>query len=201
MGKKQPGTEHRLGGPESWVDQYGDFLYRFALSRVKDPSIAEDLVQETFLAALGGRKNFQGRSAVRTWLIAILKHKIVDSIRKRVREPTSDRVESISDAAAGDTADVEFTGKGGWRVRPARWAANPLEIYRQKEFMDVLYFCLGELPQRLARAFMLREIDGLSTEEICKELNISATNSWVMLYRARMRLRQCLQDKWVESEK
>jgi RNA polymerase sigma-70 factor (ECF subfamily) len=200
MGKKQPGAEHRLNSPESWVDQYGDFLYHFAVSRVKDPSLAEDLVQETFLAALGARKNFQGRSAVRTWLIAILKHKIVDSIRKRVRESASDRVESIADAAAGDSADVEFTGKGGWRIRPARWAANPLETYRQKEFMDVLYRCLGQLPQRLAKAFMLREIDGLSTEEICKELNISATNSWVMLYRARMWLRQCLEKRWVKPE-
>ena len=201
MEEKQSGVEHRLDDPIEWVDQYGDFLYRFALTRVKEPFLAEDLVQETFLAALGARKNFQGRSAVRTWLIAILKHKIVDSIRKRVRELSSDKVEAISDAAAGNAVDSGFTEKGGWRTRPARWSVNPMEIYRQKEFMDVLYRCLGELPQRLARAFMLREIDGLSTDEICKELNISATNNWVMLYRSRMWLRQCLENKWIETEK
>ena len=83
--------------PETWVNEYGDFLYRFALSRVKDPSVAEDLVQETFLAALRARENFKGRSAGRTWLIAILKHKIVDYIRKKIREPASDKIETLSD--------------------------------------------------------------------------------------------------------
>ncbi len=201
MAKKPPRTEQRLDDPAGWVDQYGDLLYRFALSRVREPSLAEDLVQETFLAALGARNSFQGDSAVRTWLIGILKHKIVDSIRKRVRESSSDKVEAISDAAAVESVDAGFTEKGAWRTRPARWSVNPMEIYRQKEFMDVLYRCLGELPQRLASAFMLREIDGLSTEEICKELDISATNSWVMLYRARMWLRQCLESQWIETEK
>ena len=201
MENKQAAVENSLDDPAGWVDRYGDFLYRFALSRVKEPSQAEDLVQETFLAALGARHKFQGRSAVRTWLTAILKHKIVDSIRRRVREPSSDRVESIADAAAVDNVDAGFTAKGGWRTRPVRWSVNPMEIYRQKEFMDVLYRCLGQLPRRLAQTFMLREIDGLSTEEICKELNISATNSWVMLYRARMWLRQCLENKWIEPQK
>src|SRR5210317_2662858 len=100
MTKKRNEINSQIENPESWVDQYGDFLYRFTLSRVKDPSIAEDLVQETFLAALNARKNFQGRSTARTWLIAILKHKIVDHIRKQVREPASDKVESLSDAFA-----------------------------------------------------------------------------------------------------
>jgi RNA polymerase sigma-70 factor (ECF subfamily) len=176
-----------------------DFLYRFSLSRTKDPSIAEDLVQETFLAALKARKNFQGRSSVRTWLIAILKHKIVDHIRKQVREQTSDKVESIFNAAANDPADTIFNDEGDWRIRPSKWSIDPMKLYEQKEFMDVLYHCLGELPKRQAEAFMMREIDGFSTEEICKVLNISATNSWVMLYRARMWLRQCLENNWLNT--
>lgn len=200
MAKKRAEINGPIENPESWVDQYGDFLYRFALSRVKDPSIAEDLVQETFLAALKARKNFQGRSTARTWLIAILKHKIVDHIRKRVREQTSDKVESMLNAAANDPADTSFNDEGDWRVRPSKWAVDPMKLYEQKEFMDVLYQCLGELPERQAEAFMMREIDGFSTEEICKVLNISATNSWVMLYRARMWLRRCLENNWLNTK-
>ena len=200
MAKKRAEINNPIENPERWVDQYGDFLYRFTLSRVKEPSIAEDLVQETFLAALKARKNFQGRSTARTWLIAILKHKIVDHIRKQVREQTSDKVESIFNAAANDPVDTSFNDEGDWRVRPSKWAVDPMKLYEQKEFMDVLYHCLGELPERQAEAFMMREIDGFSTEEICKVLNISATNSWVMLYRARMWLRQCLENNWLNTE-
>jgi RNA polymerase sigma-70 factor (ECF subfamily) len=195
MSAKQSGTHKQLDDPKIWVDQYGDSLYRFALARVKDPSIAEDLVQETFLAGLGARKNFKGRSSTRTWLIAILKHKIVDYIRKKTREQATDKLESMTDGI-----DVNFTDRGDWKLRPNKWAKNPMKLYEQKEFMDVLYNCLAELPDRQAKAFMLREINGLSTEEICKELNISATNSWVILYRARMLLRGCLENNWLDAE-
>ena len=184
-----------IDDPESWVDHYGDFLYRFALSRVKDPAVAEDLVQETFLAALRARESFKGRSAGRTWLIAILKHKIVDYIRKKIREPSSDKIEKL-----GDMTDADFNAEGKWQVRPHKWAINPEKIYEQKEFFDVLYHCLAELPERLAEAFMLREMDGISTAEVCKALDITATNSWVMLYRARMSLRRCLENEWLGAE-
>ena len=200
MTKKRTEINSQIENPESWVDQYGDFLYHFTLSRIKDPSIAEDLVQETFLAALKARKNFQGRSTARTWLIAILKHKIVDHIRKQVREHTSDKVESMLNTAANDPVDSSFNDEGDWRIRPSKWAIDPMKLYEQKEFMDILYQCLGELPERQAEAFMMREIDGFSTEEICKVLNISATNSWVMLYRARMWLRRCLENSWLSTE-
>jgi len=200
MTKKRAEINSQIENPESWVDQYGDFLYHFTLSRIKDPSIAEDLVQETFLAALKARKNFQGRSTARTWLIAILKHKIVDHIRKQVREHTTDKLESMLNTAANDPVDSSFNDEGDWRIRPSKWAIDPMKLYEQKEFMDILYQCLGELPERQAEAFMMREIDGLSTEEICKVLNISATNSWVMLYRARMWLRRCLENSWLSTE-
>mgnify|MGYP003573300033 CR=1 FL=1 len=200
MNRNRTAKSPRLDDPANWVDQYGDFLYRFALSRVKDSSIAEDLVQETFLDALKSRANFQGRSTARTLLIAILKHKIVDHIRKRVREPASDKVESLSDAAANDAVEGNFKDDGGWLNRPAKWDVNPMKIYEQKEFMGILYRCLADLPERQAEAFMMRELDGFSTDEICKALNISATNSWVILYRARMWLRQCIEKKWLNAE-
>jgi RNA polymerase sigma-70 factor (ECF subfamily) len=200
MSKNSSAIKAPIDNPENWVDEYGDFLYRYALSRVKDPTIAEDLVQETFLAALKARQNFQGRSTARTWMIAILKHKIVDYIRKKVREPASDKVESLSDAAVNDSVDGSFASDGEWKNRPAEWAVNPTKLYEQKEFFDILYRCLGELPGRQAKAFMMREIDGLSTDEICKALGISATNSWVILYRARMLLRQCLEINWLSTD-
>ena len=200
MSQNRTAKSPLLDDPESWVDLYGDLLYRFALSRVQDPSIAEDLVQETFLAALKSRANFQGRSSARTWLIAILKHKIVDHIRKRVREPASDKVESLSDALANDPAEGNFKDDGGWLNRPAKWDVDPMKIYEQKEFLAILYHCLAVLPERQADAFTMRELDGLSTEEICKALNISATNSWVILYRARMWLRQCIENNWLDDK-
>jgi RNA polymerase sigma-70 factor (ECF subfamily) len=188
-----------IDDPESWVVNYGDFLYRYALSRISDPPVAEDLVQETFLAALKSRHNFQGRSSTRTWLIAILKHKIVDHIRKRVREQASDKVEALSDAAAQNVIDSDFKADGHWRRRPSKWLVDPMRVYEQKEFLDVLYSCLAELPRRQADTFMMREIDGFSTAEICKALSISATNSWVLLYRARMLLRRCIEHKWLDA--
>ncbi|MBW2338330.1 MAG: sigma-70 family RNA polymerase sigma factor [Deltaproteobacteria bacterium] len=177
---------------ESWVDRYGEILYRFALVRVKDPVTAEDLVQETFLAALRGRENFQGRSSLKSWLVAILKHKIVDHIRKSVKEKVLENFDSQA-----DQVETRFDDRGKWKFRPQNWTVNPVKLYQQKEFMDILYRCLAQLRGRQAEVFMLREIDGLSTEEICKELNITATNSWVILYRARMGLRGCLEENWM----
>ena len=179
---------------ESWVDRYGEILYRFALVRVKDPGVAEDLVQETFLAALRGRENFQGRSSLKSWLVAILKHKIVDHIRKSVKEKVLENFDSLA-----DQVETTFDDQGKWKFRRENWAVNPLKLYQQKEFMDILYRCLAQLRGRQAEVFMLREIDGLSTEEICKELNITATNSWVILYRARMGLRGCLEENWIDD--
>ena len=180
-----------IAHPETWLERYGDDLYRFALARVKDPAIAEDLVQETFVAALHGRKNFKGRSRGRTWLTAILKHKIIDHLRKKYRELDSEDMDRLS-----ETVEGFYTGSGNWRIKPAKWQDNPLKVYEQREFLDFFYRCLSELPQRLARAFILREMEGLSTEELCKRLDISATNSWVMLYRARNYLRRCLDVTW-----
>jgi RNA polymerase sigma-70 factor (ECF subfamily) len=177
--------------PDTWVDRYGDYLFRFALARVKDPGVAEDLVQETFLAALRGLQNFKRRSSGHTWLTAILKHKIVDYFRKKHRELVIEDIETVS-----ETTDGFFKNSGNWKIRPGKWDVNPAKIFEQKEFMNVLLKCLAQLPERLAQAFMLREMEGLSTEELCKSMQISATNSWVMLYRARTYLRRCLEITW-----
>ena len=187
-------TDDAIHNPETWVDRYGDYLYRFALSRIKDPVVAEDLVQETFLAALRGRNNFQSRSALQTWLTAILKHKIIDYFRKKNREQVVEDIETVT-----ETVEGFFKNTGSWKIKPGKWDVNPMKIYEQREFIDVLYRCLAKLPDRLARAFVLREMEGLSTEELCKTMEISASNSWVMLYRARTYLRRCLEIKWFDK--
>ena len=187
-------TEEDFENPDTWVDRYGDYLYRFALARIKDPALAEDLVQETFLAALKGRKSFQRRSALKTWLTAILKHKIIDHLRRKNRIRTVEDIDAV-----GETVDGFFEKSGAWRIQPGNWDVNPGKILEQRQFIDTLYRCLSELPERLAKAFMLREMEGLSTEELCKSLQITATNSWVMLYRARAYLRRCLEINWFEK--
>jgi RNA polymerase sigma-70 factor (TIGR02943 family) len=182
--------------PETWVDRYGDYLYRFAVSHIEDRSVAEDLVQETFLAALRGRKKFRGRSTVKTWLSAILKHKIVDYLRKKYREQVTTDTDTIT-----ETVDGFFHENGSWKIRPGEWNLDPSKIYEQREFMDTLFKCLAELPDRQSKAFMLREMEGYSTKEICNALEVSPTNSWVMLYRARMFLRRCLELFWFNKTK
>jgi RNA polymerase sigma-70 factor (ECF subfamily) len=195
MNQENSSTENTALNPETWVDRYGDYLYRFAVSRVRDPAVAEDLVQETFLAALGSTKRFESRSSPKTWLTGILKHKIVDYFRRKAKEPSGDDVETAMQAL-----EALFDEKGQWKIKPAEWTADPEKLYGQKEFMDVLNRCLSELSSRLAHIFILREMDGLKTDEICKVLSITATNCWVMLYRARMYLRRCLEINWFKPD-
>ena len=182
--------------PESWVDQHGDALYRYALFRIHDAQAAQDLVQETFLAAIRARESFAGRSSVRTWLFGILKHKIIDHIRKTSRERPAEDIESVRHLS-GEILD----GQGGWKVGPAEWTTNPALLYQQQEFWEILRHCLSELPPRLQQAFTLRELDGLSAEEVRKILKVSPTNGGVMLHRARMRLRKCLEITWFDSNR
>ncbi len=177
--------------PSDWVDRYGDYLYRYALLRLRDRSAAEDLVQETFLAALKSRETYSGRSSEATWLVGILKHKIADHFRRQSREiPVRD------DDPPDPAGEGVFDASGHWAVGPADWGANPADLLRQKEFLDQLAECLSDLSPNHANAFTLREIEGLDTREICKVLNVTETNLWVILHRARMFLRRCLETRW-----
>lgn len=176
-----------------WVDTYGNYLFRFALTRVQSSNVAEDLVQETFLAALKGLPSFQGRSSPKTWLTAILKHKTIDYFRKSSRETTSDQLETRS-----SENDALFDETGHWSVAPKRWSTHPDRIFEQKEFMGTLRDCMDRLPPRMARTFAMRELEGMSTRQICDILDITESNCWVILYRARMGLRKCLEENWIE---
>jgi len=168
-------------------------LLRFALLHLRDEQSAEDVVQDTFLAALQGHGKFAGRAQLKTWLVAILRNKIVDRIRQRGREaPLPGLDEDEGDA---DAFDALFAADGHWQEKPAAWG-NPEASLQQSRFYDVLELCMKALPENLCRVFTMREILEMETEEICKELHISTSNCWVVLYRARMRLRECLQLRW-----
>ena len=183
-----------LLNPDVWVDQYGDALFRFAYQRVRDADIAEDLVQETFLAAMRAKDRFKGHSTEKTWLYGILKHKIIDHFRRKKYDRSGMNIEDFA-----ETTDKFFSDDGKWQIQPTSWDINPVEAYEQKEFIDTFYQCLSEMPQRLADAFVYREVDGFSTEEICKVLDITPSNCWVMLYRARMLLRRCIEINWTRT--
>lgn len=174
---------------DEWVDRYGDTLYRYALYRIGDRAIAEDLVQETFLAALNSLSGFASRSSRQTWLLAILKHKILDHYRHRFNTLNS-RIDSSEDI------DSSFNEKGEWRKQLEDWSELPDNDLVRKEFSVVLKRCLAQLPRTQRNVFVLREIDGFETEEICKDCSVSSTNLWVLLYRARKRLRDCLGANW-----
>ena len=181
--------------PESWVDQHGDYLYSFARFRVRDQASAEDLVQETFIAALQNQKNFKAQASERTWLTAILKNKIIDYLRKQSREQPTDDIERFL-----NMSEDLFNAAGKWVSGPGKWSFAPSILYDKKEFWQALRRCLELLPKRLAQAFILREMDGMSHQEICKVLEISPSNSWVVLYRARMGLKKCLGTSWFDRE-
>lgn len=183
--------EEGRSDPAGWVDSHGDALFRYAMIRVRDRSLAEDLVQETLLAAFQGRDAFSGRSSERTWLVGILKNKIADHFRRKSREDLRDELFLREHLGAGP-----FDETGHWKTGPAHWGTNPADLARQADFLDHLRRCLSALPGNQADAFTLREIDGMTTREICKILEISETNLWVILHRARMRLRDCLEANW-----
>lgn len=180
---------------ERWLEEHGDRLYRYALMRIRDNTVAEDLVQETFLAALKSKADFSGRSGERTWLIGILKHKIVDYLRRVCRE----RKILEEDSRPGESEE-QFDEGRHWNIRdgfgPLEWGGDAQALLERKNFVAVLDRCLSALPMRTAQAFMLREMEDLSAEEICKVLDITTTNLWVMLHRARLRLRRCIEVHW-----
>lgn len=188
-----PGLSH----PESWVELYGDYLFRYALLRVRETARAEDLVQETFLAALKGGQTFAGRSAEKSWLVGILKNKICDYYRKASRETTFTDLQFYSDEES-DRFIPDGLSKDGWihELGPLEWPSDPGANLDRQVFWKIFHDCSGKLPKNVATVFTLREVDGVASKEVCALLNISENNLWVMLHRARMALRRCLETNW-----
>lgn len=166
-------------------------LFRIARLQLRNDAWAEDVVSETLLVALENRTAFEGRSKLKTWLVGILKHKIIDCLRARKREAAMQTTED-------DDHDIEmliFKADGHFREAPAEWA-NPEDQLSRTQFFEILETCMQGLPPAQGRIFLMREWLELSTEEICKDLDISTTNAGVLLHRARLRLRECLEARW-----
>jgi RNA polymerase sigma-70 factor (ECF subfamily) len=185
-----------MDGREGEIAAHRDYLYRYALLQLRDEARAQDVVQETLLAAMENRAGFSGRSQLRTWLTGILKHKIIDVFRRQAREAP------LPDDPAAPDSDEEFgaryfdaQNRDHWRSAPQAWG-DPERSFESKRFWEVFDTCARRMPAQTARVFVMREFMGLETDEICKELGITANNCWVLLYRARMSLRECLEQRW-----
>ncbi|WP_050475693.1 sigma-70 family RNA polymerase sigma factor [Herbaspirillum rhizosphaerae] len=168
-------------------------LVKFARLHVQEDA-AEDVAQETLLAALQNPAGFSGKSSLRTWLVGILKHKIVDLIRKEKKYV------QVTQEETGDPTDFDvlFDETGHWAEAPADWG-NPAETLQQSQFFDIMDFCVNKLTPVMARVFSMRELFEFEIAEICKELKITTSNCSVLLYRARMQLRLCLDQNWFDG--
>jgi RNA polymerase sigma-70 factor (TIGR02943 family) len=185
--------------PNNWITDYSDELYGYAMSKTSKPDLAEDLVQETFLAALKSLGNFKGLSSERTWLFTILKFKIADYYRK-----ASTRYE-ISNASLGNDdhssyIDNYFEDDGNWKGKsvPKDWAVDYSSSLENKELAIALNSCIEKLPNAQKRLVLLKLVEEQETELVCKELNITPTNYWVIIHRAKLQLRTCLEMNWIK---
>jgi RNA polymerase sigma-70 factor (ECF subfamily) len=199
MERKDPQiVTYQFGDPATWVDKYGDYLFRYALCFVRDRDLAEDLVQETFLAALQSYGSFGQRSSEKAWLFGILKHKALDHYRKheRLSHLVMDETESP------DVFIRKGSRAGFWRSdrSPKDWSFDPENCVEQRALRAILDDCLDRLSPRLAMVFRLREIEQVKGKVICSELNITENNLWVMLHRARLCLRNCIEINWLNRK-
>lgn len=188
MPEKQTKKEELLA-PDKWLDNYGDMLFRFALLRVSDRTVAEDLVQTTLTGAFKNRESFKGSSKESTWLVGILKHKIMDHFRTKNRNIPFDPDDPIQ---AASIKKQSIDGKEN--QDPANFHGSPSRVAETGEMMGLMMKCLETLPPVLKSTFILRELENLESDVICKELDITPTNLWVSLHRARTKLRGCMEE-------
>jgi len=184
--------------PEKWVDDHADYLFNYAISRVRKPQVAEDLVQDALIAAFKAQTNFEGRSSLRTWLTGILRNKILDYYRKFGRETPFTDLQFFQDGEEGHFNDVDH-----WLPKNdnIKWKLEGSAVLISAELRQALQECLSKLPSRVADVFVLRDMEELDTDEVCKTLSLTPTNFRVILHRARMALRDCLEVNWFQKSK
>lgn len=176
--------------PENWVDRYSDFLFNYTITRVNNREIAKDLISETFLAGLKSMKNFKGEASERTWLVSILKRKIIDYYRK------------INSKKGKAEVKINYRNEGVDGEWLEEQVSNRDDVTAEDDLMNeelrtTIFDCLATLPEQQAKVFKMKTIDHYDTEAICNELNISASNLWVIIHRARKKMAECMQDKWL----
>lgn len=186
-------TKHKLNDPKKWVYLYSDKLYRYAFYRINIREIAEDLVQETLLSALKSIDQYRGESAELSWLISILKYKIIDYLRYRYKQNPVNQ----SDIEKIDIGHLFDDNHSCHINSPSNWVANPSELFEKKEFWKIFEMCLELLTPLGAQAFTLREIENMNTVDISNILNITKSNLYVILHRSRLILRDCMDKNWV----
>ncbi len=180
--------------PEQWVERHGDYLYNYAVSRVQSKETAEDLVQDTFISALKAKENFRGESAELTWLMSILKRKVIDFYRKR----GSNKEISASNFSKPFQGEEGMTGHWILERAPKDWQKETHSPIREEEFQNIMSLCLSLLPEKWRAVFVLRVMEEINSDEVCKEIGCSSSNLWVILHRARLKLRECIENKWLQ---
>ena len=177
-----------------WVDRYGDLMYRYTLVRVKDQGAAEEIVQVTFLAALQATHTYEGRASEKSWLFGILKHKILDHFRE------IKKYRSFDLSPDDDPDPCGYDSSGHWKKMPQNWRMDPAKSAENQELTEKLALCLDDLSDKFRQIFVLKEIDGVSSDQICNDFNIKPTNLWVILHRARNQLKNCLETHWFDGK-
>ncbi len=190
----QPDRPATRVNPEAWVDEYGDYLYRYAMSRLRDENAAEEVVQETFLAGVRFQDRYSGEGAERAWLLGILKRKLIDYVRRRARYDRDGAYEG-----SNDPSEKMFDRNGNWN-RDVFTSMTPDRQVESAEVWDVVKGCLQHLPPGQADVFVLSVMEEMPTDEICQELGITPSNLWVRLHRARLALAQCVGARWFQDE-
>jgi RNA polymerase sigma-70 factor (TIGR02943 family) len=184
---------------KGWVDSYGDCLYNYAAFRVNNTDEAQDLVQETFLSGIKAKDTFRGECSEKTWLVTILKRKIIDHYRKKSIQSIQTSIDSGAIAAGYEQffhQDGDFEDNWTSNGKPQSWSVSGLQKMETKEFYDVLNKCLSVLPQKWASVFCMKNMEDMETENICKELNVSTSNYWIIMHRAKLQLRKCIETGW-----
>jgi RNA polymerase sigma-70 factor (TIGR02943 family) len=183
---------HKLN-PGLWVKNHGDYLYNFAYYRVNNKEVSEDIVQDTFIAALKAKDSFRGDSQELTWLLAILKRKVIDYFRKM----SSGKEKTITDYSMPFRDEGIYDGH--WLVdrMPKDWSTEADSSLNQEEFQSILQLCLSMLPPKWRSVFVLKFMEEISSDEVCKETGCTPSNFWVIIHRARLKLRECIENKWL----
>lgn len=197
---KTKNTDAKAGMSEQALSEHRPILFKYALLQLRDNALADDAVQETLLAAWQTSSKFEGKAGLRTWLIGILKHKIADHWRRSVREVSTPEFDQLVDQDTDTDEDAFFNSSGEWHSGPNAWN-DPEAALKQQEFWVIYETCQNNLPPKMAKVFMLRELVGLEADEVCLETGLSDANYWVTMHRARLRLRECLEIRWFNHSK
>ncbi|MCK5845832.1 MAG: sigma-70 family RNA polymerase sigma factor [Bacteroidales bacterium] len=188
-------SNKQLINPNLWISNYGDMLYNYAYSRLSSSVLAEDLLQDTFVSALKTKDNFRGDSSEKTWLFSILKRKIIDYYRK------SSTKNEISESNFNNPFNKDGFFEGHWNKNqaPSSWGSHTDEYLRQSEFQAILEMCLSLLPEKHKSVFILKVMEDIETDKVCKDLGCTSSNIWVILHRAKLQLRECIEKNWINE--